>query len=95
MENSELQPDIYGQNPQKNMSYDEIETDLNARIMEITQEIRDNYPELIKYLDEMPVTIPDEDDPEINVRNLQSYYDSLQSVVDKYAEEQSDKTPNP
>jgi hypothetical protein len=33
------------------------------------------------------VTVPSENDPEINVNQLTSYYGSLNSVLDKYIEE--------
>lgn len=57
---------------------------LNDDILKITMDIQNQYPELSKYLEEMPVTIPTEKKPEITAANLQSYYDSLQSVLTKY-----------
>ncbi|MCE9539646.1 MAG: hypothetical protein K8R85_10560 [Bacteroidetes bacterium] len=52
--------------------------------MKITLKIKDQYPELSKYIEEMPVTIPDEKKPEITLKNLNSYYDSLNDVLNKY-----------
>ena len=43
------------------------------------------YPELSKYLGEMPVTIPDSTNSEINIKTLKEYYDSLISLLKKYA----------
>lgn len=60
------------------------EKELNAQILMITMKIRENYPELSKYLEEMPVTIPDEKNPEITTKNLTAYYDSLNSLLNKY-----------
>ena len=37
---------------------------LNTDILNITMTIRDKYPELLKYLDEIPVPISDEKNPE-------------------------------
>ena len=93
----ELQPDIYN-NQNKTETYQEIEKDLNSKILKITMDIKDNYPELSKYLEEMPVTIPDEQNPDITLKNLSSYYDSLNSLLNKYNLEQSqnnssDSTP--
>lgn len=68
------------------------EKELNAEILKITMTIKDNYPELSKYLEEMPVTIPDEKDPEITRKNLQAYFDSLNSVLTKYLQEFSEKS---
>lgn len=70
--------------------FNEIEKDLNSKILNITLKINDLYPELSKYLEEMPVTIPDEENPEITIKNLQTYYDSLNSMLNKYILEHSD-----
>lgn len=66
------------------MKNEETEKDLNAKILKITMTIRDHYPELSKYLDEMPVTIPSEKDPEITLKHLSTYYESLNSMLNKY-----------
>lgn len=65
------------------------EKELNSDILEITMNIKNNYPELSKYLKEMPETIPDATDPEINIKVLQEYYDSLNSILEKYADNQN------
>jgi hypothetical protein len=62
----------------------ETEKDLNSKILKITMTINDQYPELSKYLEEMPVTIPVEKNPEITLNNLKAYYDSLHSMLSKY-----------
>jgi len=36
----------------------ETEEQINAKIMKVTMVIQENYPELSKYLNEMPITIP-------------------------------------
>jgi len=63
--------------------------DLNLKIMRVTQEIKDHYPELTKFLEEMPVTVPDEKDATITLRSLKSYYDSLNSILNNYISEQA------
>jgi len=35
----------------------------------------------------MPETIPSENDPEITLKNLKSYYESLNSLLNKYKED--------
>ena len=60
-------------------------SELNADILKITMTIQEKYPELSKYLAEMPVTIPDEINPEINSKILHEYYDSLEMILKKYA----------
>ena len=63
----------------------ETEADLNSGILKITMTIQNKYPELSKYLEEMKVTIPDEKHPEINLKNLKAYYDSLCTLLNKYS----------
>lgn len=66
------------------MKNEEIEKELNAKILKITMRIKDQYPELSKYLDEMPVTVPSENKSEITLNHLQTYYESLNSLLNKY-----------
>lgn len=80
----QIQPALYESNPKTMETHVETEKDLNAKILEITMKIKNLYPELSKYIEEMPVTIPDEKNPEITVKNLKAYYDSLNSVLSKY-----------
>ena len=61
------------------------EAELNDNILKITMTIRNEFPELMKYLTEMQVTIPDVATPDINNRILQDYYESLQDLLRKYA----------
>jgi hypothetical protein len=60
------------------------EKEINQAILEITMKIRNEYPELIKYLSEMPVTIPDVENPEMTIKVLSDYYESLKNIVTKY-----------
>lgn len=66
------------------VNHGEAEKELNSRILQITMKIKDKYPELSKYIEEMPVTIPDEKHPEITLQNLKIYNDSLNSILNKY-----------
>jgi hypothetical protein len=54
--------------------------------------IKDQYPELSKYLEEMQETIPGEKNPGITLKNLKTYYDSLNSMLNKYILEHPGKT---
>jgi len=49
--------------------------ELNEMILGITNKIRPNHPELLEYLNDMPITIPYHENPEITAKNLTSYYD--------------------
>ena len=66
------------------------EKELDEAILNITLKINSKYPELSKYIAEMPATIPDVKNPEMNVKVLQEYYDSLESMVKKYSENHTD-----
>jgi hypothetical protein len=65
----------------------ETEEEINAKIMKVTMVIQENYPELSKYLNEMPITVPIDSNPEINVKNLQKYYDTLVALFRNYVAE--------
>ena len=71
------------------------EKELNAKIMELTNKIREERPELIKYIDEMPITIPSDSDPEISQKVLKDYIISLKDLLKKthwiIPDEQQDK----
>ncbi|GAA4078395.1 hypothetical protein GCM10022389_25520 [Flavobacterium cheonanense] len=62
----------------------ETEEEINAKILKITMVIQENYPELSKYLNEMPITIPIDSNPKMNVKNLEKYYDSLVNLFRNY-----------
>ena len=62
------------------------EAQLNADILKITMMIRNKYPELSKYILELPVTIPNVESPEINTKILADYYNSLEAIMKNYAQ---------
>ena len=65
------------------------EKELDIAILKITMKIREQFPELSKYILEMPVTIPNVENPEMNRKTLQDYYDSLDILLKDYIENQS------
>ncbi|MES2763577.1 MAG: hypothetical protein V4677_15285 [Bacteroidota bacterium] len=62
----------------------EAEKVLIERIIAITALIKEKHPELVQFLDEMPVTIPNEKDPHLNLKALKEYSDSLTDLLKKY-----------
>ena len=72
---------------EKTSKYEKMEKELNSKILKTTLIIRSKYPELLKYLDEMPDTISTEKDPKITLTILSSYYESLSSILKKYKSE--------
>ena len=61
------------------------ETELDENILKITMTIKNEFPELMKFLNEMPETIPTDKTPEISTKILQEYFDSLEIMLRKYA----------
>lgn len=61
------------------------EKELNEEILRVTLLIQEKHPELSKYIIEMPVTNPQKEHPEINVKHLSNYLDSLNNILKKYA----------
>jgi len=86
----ETQPELHKYNMKEIVNQQQTEHDWNSKILKITMRIRDQYPELTKYLEEMSVTIPDENNPEITLKNLKAYYDSLNSLLNTYILEHPD-----
>ena len=62
------------------------ERELNEEILRVTLMIHTEYPELSKFIEEMPVTIPNVDQPEMNISILFDYLDSLISLIFHYKE---------
>lgn len=61
------------------------ESDIYVNILKTTQLIQDKYPELSRFITEMPVTIPDQSDTEITIDTLEAYDDSLKNLLAKYS----------
>ena len=64
------------------------ENELYAAILKITMKIKIQFPELSNYILEMPVTIPNVANPEINCTVLQDYYNSLCVLLKDYIDNQ-------
>lgn len=60
------------------------EKEMNAKILQITLFIGEKYPELAVFIEEMPICIPNEKKPKVNVNALLTYYNSLQEMLTKY-----------
>lgn len=63
------------------------ESTLNADILKITQRIHTDFPELSKYIEEMPLKNSGIDDQVGRIKNLENYYNSLTTLLTKYAME--------
>ena len=50
--------------------------ELEKKILQLTTEMEEKYPELYAKLDEAPYTIPNEENPDL-LKEMQDYYDYL------------------
>jgi hypothetical protein len=58
--------------------------EINSDILKISLKIQNDFPELSLFLSEMPITIPNEASPKVNIASLSEYYDSLKTILKKY-----------
>jgi 2C-methyl-D-erythritol 2,4-cyclodiphosphate synthase len=65
-------------------------SELNSKILAITMTITNDFPELSKYLEEMPETIPNNLKPEITLLNLTTYHETLDTLLKNYILAHSD-----
>lgn len=54
--------------------------DWHDKIIHMIEQVGHDHPELVKYLDEMPITIPDDSDPHITIGTLKEFYESLLNI---------------
>ncbi|OFY86162.1 MAG: hypothetical protein A3F72_06830 [Bacteroidetes bacterium RIFCSPLOWO2_12_FULL_35_15] len=73
----------------QNIFKNSMEKELSSKILKITMEIMEKYPELYKNIEEMQETIPYEKDLGITLKNLIEYYDSLEAMLNKSKSEQN------
>jgi hypothetical protein len=85
---AEIQPALYEFNKGSEKKCSHTEKELNAEILKITMRIKDHYPELSKYIEEMSATIPDERNPGVTKENLAIYLHSLSVMLSRYIAEQ-------
>ncbi len=59
--------------------------DINKKICLTIVKIQEEYPELIKYLDEIPKNLPLNQEEGVEKKELQEYLDSLNNLLETYA----------
>lgn len=60
-------------------------TDWDKDILRITLEINQKFPELVKFMNEIPVKVLEKDNEAANVKNMEEYYHSLETIVKNYS----------
>ena len=63
----------------------ESQNDLNDDIRLTTLKIQEDYPELIKYMNEIPRNFESNGEKGINNKELKGYLDSLNNLLETYA----------
>jgi hypothetical protein len=51
--------------------------DWNEKIIFLMEKLKKDHPDLIGFLDEMQITLPDKINPDITVETLKEYYNSI------------------
>ena len=60
---------------------------INDDIQQITTKIATEYPELTKFIVEMPAKNNEEIDEEITIQDLKNYYSTLESLLKNYSKD--------
>lgn len=60
---------------------------LNEAIFLTTIRIQEEFPELVKYLEELPETIPSTNEQGVSIEDLEAYLESLNNLILTYAKE--------
>jgi len=69
-----------------------IKQDWERNIIEITNIIQRDYPELVKYISEMRIS--NLQDQEVNAHSLEEYYNSLKEIISRYGKASEIKIKN-
>ena len=65
----------------------ESKNELNDNIRLITLKIQEDYPELIKYMNEIPRSLSSGTEKKVNNNELKDYLASLNDLLETYAKE--------
>jgi hypothetical protein len=60
-------------------------------ILRLTTLIKTEYPELYIFLEENPITVPSGDSPDINIKVLEDYNESLKQLLKHHIETRKKK----
>ena len=67
--------------------------ELEKDIVNITMKMQKEFPELSKYIKEMPSDFSGKGDDEINIKSLKEYHNSLVEMFEKYSKTHEPKKP--
>lgn len=70
----------------------ETRNEIEQSIIKITSKINTDYPELSKFITEMPNS--NSEDEDVNIKSLRDYYKSLKEIIAKYSNTHKEKGMN-
>jgi hypothetical protein len=62
-----------------------MKIELEEAILDILKKIRNEFPELIKYINEMPLSISRSNRESITNKELEAYFNSLYEIYSEYS----------
>jgi sugar-specific transcriptional regulator TrmB len=65
------------------------EIELEQAILDILNKIRSEFPELIKYVNEMPLSVSRTNSESVSTKELEAYLNSLHEVYSAYSKTHS------
>ena len=65
--------------------------EIENQIITLTTSIEVNYPELYAKLDENPITLPSEIQPNIDIKIMEDYLESLKQILKQYTKTHNKK----
>ena len=68
-------------------AFSKQEKEIDTKILEVINKINKKYPELLKYIDEIPTFERNKDTPDITIKQLNGYYESLCTILMNYGAE--------
>jgi hypothetical protein len=71
-----------------------MKTEIELAILDILKKIRTEFPELIKYINEMPIFISRSNSQNISDTELEAYFNSLYEIYSEYSNTHSSLKAN-
>lgn len=68
-------------------AFSKQEKEIDAKILDVINTIHKKYPELLKYINEIPTFERNKETPDITIQQLNGYYESLCTILMKYGAE--------
>lgn len=64
---------------------------IENKVLKLILFIENKYPELYTFLDETPVTIPSINNPDMNKKIMEDYFESLKQLIKHHIETHKEK----